>query len=586
MQYLLVEFAVRTTLIAAGTATVLSILRVKNAAARHSVWVGVMASMTLLPLWTAWGPKASLRVLPAIAAPVSSRATIPEPFPEPASPVRHVVAASPRPAVWSWPACLACIYFLGLSVLLARLALGTVRAHSLVRRAANRDGRLTSASCAAPVTVGCLKPTVILPECWGKWPQAQLDAVLTHEREHARRRDPLVQWLALLNRAVFWFHPLAWWLECKLSALAEEACDAAVLARGHDPFDYSGYLLEIARSILQTGVRVRVLGMAMPGSFLPQRIRRILQGRPAPPISRFRMASLAVVCAMVSAVFTAAAVDRRKADAVMAAATVTTPPIQAPIVPARVLKHSTLAARTVLLAQVRTTPAAPEAPPKDEPRIAIYFDLTAMPESDRKQVFSIARNAISQMPSGEAATIFAMKGAKVETVQDFTADRDRLLRSLDQLAVDLGPESGAVYDGGKQDEGLLAVIAKLALVEGKKDLRYFTGSHRFASPAVIDAAKWAGVTLRIWNIGGLKFSGAIARAEYTIGAEDVLQISVALRQGMSGEYAVRPDGTIFVPRVGVLQADGSTIKELQKTIGNRLDQPWDTVEVTVIRSRQ
>ena len=438
MQYLLVEFAVRAVLIAAGTAAVLSILRVKSAAARHSAWVGVMALMMLLPLWTAWGPKASLPVLPAIAAPVSSRATIPaEPFPEPASPVRHVVAASPRPPVWNWPACLACIYFLGLSVLLARLAIGTVRAHSLVLRAANRDGRLTSASCAAPVTVGWLKPTVILPECWGKWPQAHLDAVLTHEREHARRRDPLVQWLALLNRALFWFHPLAWWLQCKLSALAEEACDAAVLARGHDPFEYSDYLLEIARSVLQTGVRIKILGMAMPGSFLPQRIRRILQGRPAPPISRLRMASLAVACAMVSAVFTAAAVDRRKADAVMAGATVTAPPIQTPIVPPPVLKHVAPVARPVLLAQVRHyTRSARGAAKRRAPHGPIF-----RPDSDAGERsepgFRAARNAISQMPPGDMASIFAMKGAEVETVQDFTDDRDRLLRSLDQLAVSL-----------------------------------------------------------------------------------------------------------------------------------------------------
>src|SRR5512140_2695582 len=58
----------------------------------------------------------------------------------------------------------------------------------------------------------------------------------------ARRRDPLVEWLALLNRAVFWFHPLAWWLERKLSALAEDACDAAVLRGGHDAHAYSEYL--------------------------------------------------------------------------------------------------------------------------------------------------------------------------------------------------------------------------------------------------------------------------------------------------------------------------------------------------------
>jgi len=55
--------------------------------------------------------------------------------------------------------------------------------------------------------------------------------VLTHEWEHVRRRDPLVQWLALLNRSIFWFHPLAWWLERKLSELprmlATRPCSSA-----------------------------------------------------------------------------------------------------------------------------------------------------------------------------------------------------------------------------------------------------------------------------------------------------------------------------------------------------------------------
>jgi hypothetical protein len=109
-------------------------------------------------------------------------------------------------------------------------------------------------------------------------PQAQLDAVLAHESEHVRRRHPLVQWLALLNRALFWFHPVAWWLERHLSVLAEEACDNVVLDRGYDPRAYSEYLIEIARSVERSGVRLNIAGMAMPGSSLPRHIRKILGG--------------------------------------------------------------------------------------------------------------------------------------------------------------------------------------------------------------------------------------------------------------------------------------------------------------------
>src|ERR1041385_5732135 len=101
------------------------------------------------------------------------------------------------------------------------LPIGTIRAN-----------RLTRASCGGPITVGLLRPEIILPASSRDWPPAQMDVVLTPESEHVRRRDSLVQWLALLNRAIFWFHPLAWWLECHISRLAEESCDAAAISGG------------------------------------------------------------------------------------------------------------------------------------------------------------------------------------------------------------------------------------------------------------------------------------------------------------------------------------------------------------------
>ena len=349
MQYLILECAVRALLIAVCTGAVLLILRVKTARVRHGVWASVVVLMLALPVWTAWGPRAVVRVLhpaatptvsqSAVSAAVISAQALPEAFPaeSPAPPVRRLAL--------TWWNCLAALYLLGLGALLARLATGTVRAHMLVRRAAHRDGQLTSDSCAVPVTVGWLRPAVILPECWLQWPREQLDAVLAHEREHVRRRDPLVQWLALLNRAVFWFHPLAWWLERRISALAEEACDAAVIERGHDPLQYSGYLLQIARVVQQSGARVGAVGMAMPGSSLPQRIRQMLEAGPAPRISGARVACLAVACGAISMVFTAGAVgyspERASAPAV---ASPTPAPAERP---------------EVLVAQNPPTPAQP-----------------------------------------------------------------------------------------------------------------------------------------------------------------------------------------------------------------------------------
>ncbi len=311
MPLLPIELAIKAVLIAAGTAAVLRILSVKTAAARHAAWAGVMLVMLLLPLCALWGPKVSVRLLPALpehtATPAVATAE--------ASPyLTHAeTPALPRPQPrWNWITGLLAVYLVGVAVFLTRLTLGTLQARGLVRQALRRDGKLFSGVCGVPITVGWLRPVMVLPANWPEWPAEQLDAVLMHEREHARRRDPLFQWLALLNRAVFWFHPLSWWLEKRIAALAEEACDAAVLAHGHDPRDYSRYLIEMARSVSRRGVRIQVWGMAMAGGSLEGRIRRILEGGPLPQVSRPRLAIAFMACAATSGAFATGALDRQR----------------------------------------------------------------------------------------------------------------------------------------------------------------------------------------------------------------------------------------------------------------------------------
>ncbi|HLQ77369.1 MAG TPA: M56 family metallopeptidase, partial [Terriglobia bacterium] len=315
MGNLVFEFAVRAFLIAMVTAAVLRLLRIRTASARHRAWTGVVVVMLLLPIWLAWGPRAAVHVLPALES--SSPVSVSSPGrPEfhPASPIGAAASNPSRPEAskpaWRFPSLLAGIYLLGAIVLLARLFLGTARAHVLMRRAKLQDGQLSSSWCVSPITVGWLHPVSILPEHWTQWSASQLRAVLIHEREHARRRDPLVQWLALFNRAVFWFHPLAWWLERQLSLLAEEACDAAVLSDGHDPRDYSEYLMDLANSVMQVGRRVHVTGMSLPGSYLPRRIPRLFDGTATRRISRVRLVCAFAVCAISSAAFGAVSLER------------------------------------------------------------------------------------------------------------------------------------------------------------------------------------------------------------------------------------------------------------------------------------
>lgn len=577
MQRLFMECAVRAALIAMGIAAALRLLRVKSAGARHAAWAGVMVLMLLLPAWMAWGPRASLRLLPAVPAAPIAMAPIVLSTPMGLAQVRAESIPAMHSTRWNW---LAILYLSGAFILMVRLALGTLRAHTLVRRAALFNGQLTSELCSAPVTVGWLRPSVILPDCWRRWPQAQLDAVLTHEGEHLRRRDPLVQWLALLNRAMFWFHPLAWWLERRLSTLAEEACDAAVLDRGHDPRDYSGYLLELARSVSQSGARVNLVGMAMPGSALPQRIRQILAYGPAPRVTRVRALSLAVACALLSAVFAAANVDRQQSVP-------PPPPPQAP--PAQVaapLPPTPSPSAASVPLEPPPPPAAPPAPPQPPPPppqkyqgkrlIVLYFDLDGTPDA----IESGTSYLETQILPTDLVAIMTGPG-EVRVLEDFTADHGKVIGKIQNLT----------FRGAKTAEidrslnGLLTATRMLAGLSERKMLVYFlppplpglVGNERLQP--IIEAAQRANVAF---------FGMAVPRQQDIINAGDVLSIHVIgateeLRKSLvapfDNQFRVRLNGTISLPGgLGGIQAAGLTPEQLQSEIESRL---YVTVRVSI-----
>ena len=98
MERLFVECAIRAALLVGGTAIVLYVMRVKAAAAKHSIWGGVMALMLVLPIWAAWGPKVSLHLLPPVAQITANEALIP---------ARNLqTALRPLPFVSTWQALL------------------------------------------------------------------------------------------------------------------------------------------------------------------------------------------------------------------------------------------------------------------------------------------------------------------------------------------------------------------------------------------------------------------------------------------------------------------------------------------------
>lgn len=146
------------------------------------------------------------------------------------------VAPPARPLEWSLPTLVNALVatYLCIAMLLAlRLLLGVIRASLLLRSSSPISGNTVQTlgvvdgvlwennSIRVPITVGFLKPRILLPKGWQAWNKDMLGAVLEHERTHIARMDYAVNLLAECNRCLYWFHPLAWWLIRWLSDLAE-----------------------------------------------------------------------------------------------------------------------------------------------------------------------------------------------------------------------------------------------------------------------------------------------------------------------------------------------------------------------------
>ena len=138
-----------------------------------------------------------------------------------------------------------------------------------------------SARVTSPVALGIVQPVILLPTDWREWDAAQFDAVLAHERSHIQRRDPAIQFISALHRALLWHSPLSWFLHRRLVRVAEEASDDAAVLVTRDRASYAELLLEfVQRASGQANWRAldsQGVAMARYGR-LDARISRILDG--------------------------------------------------------------------------------------------------------------------------------------------------------------------------------------------------------------------------------------------------------------------------------------------------------------------
>jgi VWFA-related protein len=189
-----------------------------------------------------------------------------------------------------------------------------------------------------------------------------------------------------------------------------------------------------------------------------------------------------------------------------------------------------------LYKQLTRTQIAPEATGqessheryKDRRLLALYFDMSAMRPADQLRALSAAQQFIrTQMTTVDLVSILRYQGGSVDILQDFTADRNRLLSILETLIVGEGQDSAeSVDDASSADTGAafgqddsefnvfntdrqlsaLETAAKmLGQLNEKKSLIYFASGLRLNGidnqaqlHATVDAAIKAGVSF--WPI--------------------------------------------------------------------------------------
>jgi len=174
---------------------------------------------------------------------------------------------------------------------------------------------------------------------------------------------------------------------------------------------------------------------------------------------------------------------------------------------------------------------------KNRRLLAFYFDMTALPPADEMRALEAAEKFVrTQMTTADSIAILRYQGGSVDILQDFTADRNRLLSILATIVVGEGNGlAGTVDDASSTDTGtafgqddsefnvfntdrqlsaLQTAARMLGQVNEKKSLIYFASGLRLNGidnqaqmHATADTAIKAGVT--IWTVDA---RGLVAQA--------------------------------------------------------------------------
>jgi len=292
----------QSTLFCGGVWLLTLTLRGNRAALRHGLWVAA-ALKFLVPFSALFSAGALFSfATPADAGPPTFGVdmAVAAPVMSPAISLRD---AAPLPA----PVLLIAVtlaWLAGALLVAARWFEAWRDAEAIARAARSAPGmppdvRVSDADIE-PAVARVIDPVILLPATLlAKLAPSQLDAVIAHERAHIARRDNLLAHVQRLAEALFWFHPLVWWIGRRQVDERERACDERVLAEGHDETAYAEGILAVCRHSFGA-THCHVTASALSGD-LSLRIKSILGNARPRALGDLKAAALSIATFAVAA---------------------------------------------------------------------------------------------------------------------------------------------------------------------------------------------------------------------------------------------------------------------------------------------
>ena len=260
----------QSTVVAAVVALLARALRRNRPQVRYALWLAasvkfLVSFAALVALGAQVGGRSGAVAAPPFAVVIDSWDAIGQPFSRPAP----IVAPSATVVAAVFPLMLLAGWLCGCVAIVATWSARWRRIAAAARTAAPvQHGRELEMLARLERAAGITRPIALVssdgslePGVFGIWTpvllwprsianhldERQVEAILAHEVMHVRRRDNLAAAMHMVVQALFWFHPLVWWIGARLVDERERACDADVIRLGSDPRVYAESILAMCQ---------------------------------------------------------------------------------------------------------------------------------------------------------------------------------------------------------------------------------------------------------------------------------------------------------------------------------------------------